>query len=112
LSTRSTHLVKVLPDSCLEVKELAATAAVEDPPRERAYADAHRANLREQDATSGSLATERREQLRGLWASIARAQQSAGEEIGPTGPRPGEFPLAFTHVALISAAGNLDRQLG
>ena len=112
LRTRSKHLVKALPDSCPEVKELAATAAVEDPPRERAYADARRANLREQDATSGSLATERSEQLRGLWASVARAQQSAGEDVGPTGARPGEFPEAFTHLALISATGNLDRQLG
>jgi hypothetical protein len=112
LSTRSEHLVKVLPDSCLEVKELAATAAVEDPPRERACVDARRANLREQDAACSSPATERREQFRGLWASVARAQQSADEEIGPTGRRPGDFPQAFTHFALISAAGNLDRPLG
>jgi hypothetical protein len=58
------------------------------------------------------LAAKRREQVRELWASVARAQQSAGEEIGPTGPRPGEFPQAFTHLALVCAAGNLDRQLG
>ena len=34
------------------------------------------------------------------------------EEIGLTGEEPGNFPRAFTHLALISAACNLDRQLG
>src|SRR5260370_4332853 len=34
------------------------------------------------------------------------------EETGPCGEALGNFPQAFTHIGLISAAFNLDRRLG
>jgi len=35
-----------------------------------------------------------------------------GEELSLTGRHLGNFPQAFTHIGLISAAYNLDRALG
>ena len=33
-------------------------------------------------------------------------------EVGPVGEAPGDFPQAFTHLALISACHALDQALG
>ena len=92
------------------MKKFAASAALEDSLRVRACA--RPANSRERDGVSGSLATELREQHRGLQSKVAGAQPSGAEEIGRTGTQLGDYPQAFTHLGLMSGAVNLDHQLG
>jgi GH15 family glucan-1,4-alpha-glucosidase len=36
---------------------------------------------------------------------------ASAEEVGPAGEALGNFPQAFTHLALVSGAVNLDRAL-
>jgi GH15 family glucan-1,4-alpha-glucosidase len=40
------------------------------------------------------------------------SRSKTAEQTGPQGESLGNFPQAFTHLALISAAFNLDRILG
>jgi len=43
---------------------------------------------------------------------VVTSAAATAEEIGLTGEQLGDFPQAFTHMSLISAAVNLDPQLG
>ena len=49
-----------------------------------------------------------------LWRDAEEDDSStySAEEFGPSGEALGNFPQAFTHLTLISAAFNLDRALG
>jgi GH15 family glucan-1,4-alpha-glucosidase len=57
----------------------------------------------------------RLEEARQMFENILTYANHLGlyaEEIGPSGEALGNFPQAFTHMGLISAAFNLDRALG
>lgn len=64
---------------------------------------------------AGMVAPEKLEQARLLFERVLGYANHLGlysEQIGPRGEALGNFPQAFTHLALISAAYNLDRMLG
>ena len=64
---------------------------------------------------AGHADRNRLEQARLLFEPVLSYANHLGlyaEEIGPRGEHLGNFPQAFTHLALISAAFNLDRALG
>jgi GH15 family glucan-1,4-alpha-glucosidase len=64
---------------------------------------------------AGRVDPERLEQARHLFELMLGYANHLGlyaEETGPCGEALGNFPQAFTHLALISAAYNLDRTLG
>jgi GH15 family glucan-1,4-alpha-glucosidase len=64
----------------------------------------------------GALACAGRlDEARPAFEKISRNANRVGlysEELGPTGEELANFPQALTHLELISAAYNLDRQLG
>ena len=92
-------------------------------PNERAIVSAHRTPDRLREFATGAAD-------RGLKAIIAGNRDAFtsalaekmltyanhlglySEEIGPQGEALGNFPQAFTHMGLISAAFNLNRKLG
>jgi GH15 family glucan-1,4-alpha-glucosidase len=64
---------------------------------------------------SGSAFPEKLDQARLLFERVLGYANHLGlysEQTGPQGEALGNFPQAFTHLALISAAFNLDRMLG
>ncbi len=64
---------------------------------------------------AGRFDRQRLEQARLLFEQMLTYANHLGlyaEEIGPSGESLGNFPQAFTHLSLISAAFNLDRALG
>ena len=65
-------------------------------------------------ARAGKVAPERLDEARIYFEKMLGFSNHLGlfaEETGPTGEALGNFPQAFTHLALISAAYNLDRAL-
>ncbi len=64
---------------------------------------------------AGDVYPERLEQARLMFEKMLGYSNHLGlyaEETGPKGEALGNFPQAFTHLSLISAAYNLDRRLG
>jgi GH15 family glucan-1,4-alpha-glucosidase len=64
---------------------------------------------------AGRVEPERLDQARLLFEHMLGYANHVGlyaEETGPRGEALGNFPQAFTHLSLISAAFNLDRALG
>ena len=64
---------------------------------------------------AGSTFPEKLDQARLLFERVLGYANHLGlysEQTGPQGEALGNFPQAFTHLALISAAFNLDRMLG
>jgi GH15 family glucan-1,4-alpha-glucosidase len=64
---------------------------------------------------SGQADAEKLDQARLLFERVLGYANHLGlyaEQTGPQGEALGNFPQAFTHLALISAAFNLDRTLG
>jgi GH15 family glucan-1,4-alpha-glucosidase len=65
-------------------------------------------------ARAGERITEKLDQARLLFERMLGYANHLGlyaEQTGPQGETLGNFPQAFTHLALISAAFNLDRIL-
>jgi GH15 family glucan-1,4-alpha-glucosidase len=64
---------------------------------------------------AGQTSTENLDQTKLLFERMLGYANHLGlyaEQTGPQGEALGNFPQAFTHLALISAAFNLDRILG